>query len=70
MTLMAALPSGWEPTIIQNVMAAGTVANITYNDAKTQTLRYWDAQQARKTAHKPGVNKLSAVKRKPINPSF
>ena len=47
MRLLTCLPPAWETTIIQTVMAQGTVLGITWDLTKQTILWYWDAEQAK-----------------------
>jgi hypothetical protein len=71
MILLTRLPPAWETTIIQTVMAQGTVLGITWDLTKQTTLWYWEAEQAKKLGHhSQSVQKLSAVKKYQGPPSF
>jgi hypothetical protein len=64
MMLLTHLPPAWESSIIQTVMAQGTVLGITWDLTKQTILRYWDAEQAKRLGHcSPAVHKLSTVKK-------
>ena len=71
MMLLTHLPPAWESTIIQTVMARGTVLGVTWDLTKQTILRYWDAEQAKRLGHhSPAAHKLSAVKKYQGPPSF
>ena len=71
MVLLTALPSAWEAPIIQTVMQGGTITAITFDSTKETILRYWDTEKAKKVGKNSfTANKISAVKRKPNDPSF
>ena len=64
MILLSCLPPSWETSIIQTVMAGGTVLGVTWALTKQTILHYWDAEQAKKVGHcSPAAHKLSAVKK-------
>ena len=64
MMLLTRLPPAWESSIIQTVMAQGTVLGITWDLTKHTILRYWDTEQAKRLGHcSPAAHKLSAVKK-------
>ena len=69
--LLTRLPPAWETTIIQTVMAQGTVLGITWDLTKQTILWYWDAEQAKRLRHhSPAAHKLSAIKKYQGPPSF
>ena len=71
MILLSHLPPSWETSIIQTVMAGGTILGVTWALTKQTILRYWDAEQAKKVGHcSPAAQKLSAVKKYQGPPSF
>jgi hypothetical protein len=71
MMLLTCLPPAWESSIIQTVMAQGTVLGITWDLTKWTILWYWDTEQAKRMGHRsPAVHKLSAVKKHQGPPSF
>ena len=73
MQLLTALPNAWEAPVIQQVMSGGTITAITFQHTKETILRYWDAEKARVIGSKTKphtATKISAVKRKPYDPSY
>ena len=71
MMLLTRLPPAWESSIIQTIMAQGTVLGITWDLTKQTILRYWDAEQAKRLGHRsPAAHKLSTVKKHQGPPSF
>ena len=69
--LLTHLPPAWETTIIQMVMAQGTILGITWDLTKQTILWYWDAEQAKRLGHhSPAAHKLSTVKKYQGPPSF
>ena len=71
MILLTHLPPVWETTIIQTIMAQGTVLGITWDLTKQTILWYGDAEQAKRLGHcSPAVHKLSTVKKYQGSPSF
>ena len=71
MMLLTCLPPAWESSIIQTVMAQGTVLGITWDLTKRTILWYWEAEQAKRLGHcSPAAHKLRAVKKHQGLPSF
>ena len=53
-------------------MQGGTITAITFDNTKQTILRYWDAEKAKKVGKTQSYTaaKISAVRRKPYDPSF
>ena len=71
MLLIQALPPHWETSLLNIALASGTFTSLDINGLMDTVEHLYNADRVQKNKGlQPAVTKISAVKRKPGNPSF